>query len=997
MDESDVQSPDREETAGWARCPALPHNDSVQFKEMKLMRGPKAFLIGVSVVAIALSNAAGQQFNLSGRIVDANNNALKNISVTLSGPQAASSRTDANGNFGFSNVQGGGNYTITPADSSLIFSPGSVALNALSSSQSTVNFTGTINAFPLPSPTPSDDFSGNTLDPNRWQLGTLTQPAAAFDPNITAAQQNGQLIVTPKPSVSGLHYNGYVSSTAFDFFLGTAAVEVVQIAGGGAQTIFAIGSDSDNYFRFVAGTAANLVFEVRQNGQTRNVAIPYDPVAQRFWRFTHDSGGSTNGSIVFETAPDNLNFTQRFGATVQKPINAMQAELSGGTSTVVTNPGQAVFDNYQLGNLNDIFSTSFFVGQNFRDFINRRPDIAGFQVLTNQITSCNGSAQCLDLARQNVSASFFLSREFQETGFYVIKLQRAAFGKLSSDATKRIGFSQFVIDAQAVGAGFVDGQAGADAVLDQNQTAYAQSVAGSSAFIAKYPITLSASAYVDTLFSTAGVTPTATERQTAIAAFGAGDTAGRAAALRVAARTDTVKNAEFNSAFVLMQYFGYLRRNPTDPPDSGDAGYQFWLGKMNAFNGDYIRSEIVRSFILSTEYIDRFARSTLGTPTGSNVTAQTRKAAVTFSNVAQAGNTTFTPIDPASAGMLPDAYRLCPGCPGYDIQTVTSYSPPVTVCFAVPASVDSQTFPATKLFHGENGVLVDRTTDHRTASDGTRQICGVVQSLSPFVVAQPRIAIPSKLLNIATRLRVQSGENVLIGGFIITGTDPKRVIIRGIGPSLSQFFSGTLSDPTLELFQGNTSLASNNDWKEAQAEIEATGIPPINDKESAIVRTLAPGSYTAILRGNAGSTGIGVVEVYDLDQNSNSKLANIASRGFVDTDNNVMIGGLIVGPVGGASAKVVVRAIGPTLTNFGIAGALQDPTLDLVNSNGVVLRANDNWKDSQEAAITATGLQPGDLRESALVETLAPGNYTAIVRGKNNTTGVGLVEVYNLQ
>jgi len=139
------------------------------------------------------------------------------------------------------------------------------------------------------------------------------------------------------------------------------------------------------------------------------------------------------------------------------------------------------------------------------------------------------------------------------------------------------------------------------------------------------------------------------------------------------------------------------------------------------------------------------------------------------------------------------------------------------------------------------------------------------------------------------------------------------------------------------------------------------------------------------------------VEVYDLDQTTNSKLANIASRGFVDTGDNVMIGGLIVGPAGGASAKVVVRAIGPTLTNFGIAGALQDPTLDLVNSNGVVLRANNNWKDSQEAAITATGLQPGDLRESALVETLAPGNYTAIVRGTGNTTGVGLVEVYNLQ
>lgn len=255
----------------------------------------------------------------------------------------------------------------------------------------------------------------------------------------------------------------------------------------------------------------------------------------------------------------------------------------------------------------------------------------------------------------------------------------------------------------------------------------------------------------------------------------------------------------------------------------------------------------------------------------------------------------------------------------------------------------------------------------------------------------------SRLLNIATRLRVQSGENVLIGGFIITGTGSKKLIIRGIGPSLAQFFNGTLGDPTLELFQGNTSLASNNDWKESQAEIEATGIPPTNDKESAIVRTLAPGNYTAVLRGNAGSTGIGVVEVYDLDQNTTSKLANIASRGFVETGENVMIGGLIVGPIGGASTKVVVRAIGPSLANFGIAGALQDPTLDLVDSNGATLRSNNNWKDSQQSEIEGAGLQPSDIREAALIETLAPGNYTAIVRGAGNTTGVGLVEVYNVQ
>ena len=217
-------------------------------------------------------------------------------------------------------------------------------------------------------------------------------------------------------------------------------------------------------------------------------------------------------------------------------------------------------------------------------------------------------------------------------------------------------------------------------------------------------------------------------------------------------------------------------------------------------------------------------------------------------------------------------------------------------------------------------------------------------------------------------------------------------------PSLAQFFNGTLANPTLELFQGSTLLASNDDWKESQqTEIEATGIPPSNDFESAIVRTLPPGSYTATLRGKNDTTGIGVVETYDLNATANSKLANIATRGFVETGDNVMIGGLIVGPNGGASATVVVRAIGPSLSNFGVAGALQDPTLDLVNSAGVVLRSNNDWRDSQEGQIIATGLAPSNDRESALIETLAPGNYTAIVRGVGNTTGVGLVEAYHLQ
>src|SRR5262249_12404744 len=185
----------------------------------------------------------------------------------------------------------------------------------------------------------------------------------------------------------------------------------------------------------------------------------------------------------------------------------------------------------------------------------------------------------------------------------------------------------------------------------------------------------------------------------------------------------------------------------------------------------------------------------------------------------------------------------------------------------------------------------------------------------------------AQALNLSTRLNVGTGDNVLIGGFIITGTDSKKVIVRGLGPSLAVNgvpLPDRLADPALDLYQGQTLLMSNNNWKDSQeTEIEATGIPPTDDLESAIVATLAPGSYTAILRGNNGGTGNGLVEVYDLDTTAKSTLANTSTRGLVQTGDNVLIGGFIVGD--GESDTVVVRAIGPSLADSGVADPLQDP------------------------------------------------------------------------
>ena len=256
----------------------------------------------------------------------------------------------------------------------------------------------------------------------------------------------------------------------------------------------------------------------------------------------------------------------------------------------------------------------------------------------------------------------------------------------------------------------------------------------------------------------------------------------------------------------------------------------------------------------------------------------------------------------------------------------------------------------------------------------------------------------SKALNIATRVFVDTGERVPIVGFIITGDVSKKVLLRGIGPSLAA--SGVpspLADPTLTLFdESGNILMTNDNWRDSQAtEIMATGIPPQNDLESAIVATLAPGRYTAVLAGKDGTTGNGLAEVYDLEPGTSSTLANLSTRGFVGAGDNVMIGGVIIGS--GDSPIVVVRAIGPTLASSGIVKPLLDPTVEVHDENGVVVGFNDNWKDSQMQAVSATRLAPTDDREAAIVAPfLTPGNYTAVVRGKDDTTGVALVEAYRI-
>ena len=256
-------------------------------------------------------------------------------------------------------------------------------------------------------------------------------------------------------------------------------------------------------------------------------------------------------------------------------------------------------------------------------------------------------------------------------------------------------------------------------------------------------------------------------------------------------------------------------------------------------------------------------------------------------------------------------------------------------------------------------------------------------------------ATSSRVLNISTRMRVDNGDNALIAGFIITGQAPKKVIVRALGTSLG--IAGALSDPTLSLNTGAETI-TNDDWRTNQEQaIISSSVPPTSNLESAIVATLEPGAYTAIMRGKNNSTGVGLLEVYDLEASSPAVLANISTRGLVQTGENVMIAGFIVGG-GTTDSRVVVRALGPSLAQSGVAAPLQDPTLQLIDGNGAVVKQNDNWQAdaAQAAELTTIGVAPANAAEAALVAAVPPGAYTAVVADKDGRSGTGLVEVYSV-
>jgi len=306
--------------------------------------------------------------------------------------------------------------------------------------------------------------------------------------------------------------------------------------------------------------------------------------------------------LVDDSYPEN---SEAFNVTLSSPLGSGAALGSPATTTVTITDS----DSATSANPSDI--PSFFVRQHYLDFLNREPDSAGLAFWTNQITSCGSDQACVEIKRINVSAAFFLSIEFQETGYLVYRMYKTGHGNFSN-APVPVRFSEFVADTQQIGQGVVIGQPGADQKLEANKLAFALDFVLRLRFIQDHPTSQTPGQFVDALFANAGVTPSGTERTAAINEFGGlpttADTLARARVLRRIAENATLKQQELNKAFVLMQYFGYLRRNPFDPPEptADFQGYNFWLNKLNQFNGNFVNAEMVKAFIISSEYRHRF-------------------------------------------------------------------------------------------------------------------------------------------------------------------------------------------------------------------------------------------------------------------------------------------------------------------------------------------------------------------------------------------------------
>ncbi|HEX7516017.1 MAG TPA: S8 family serine peptidase [Chthoniobacterales bacterium] len=382
---------------------------------------------------------------------------------------------------------------------------------------------------------------------------------------------------------------------------------------------------------------------------------------------------------------------------------------------------------------------------------------------------------------------------------------------------------------------------------------------------------------------------------------------------------------------------------------------------------------------------------------------------ITVSNIGDTGAVNVTMTDTLPAGVnfvsVTPSQGSCGGTSTVDcsLGSLPAISTVTVTLVVTPTVAGPLSNTASAPYQGDPFPFNNTATEFTTVLAATTPTPTPPGTPTPTPTPQSPTPTPipaAQAINLSTRMRVQTGDNIGIGGFIIAGTAPKHVLLRAIGPSLTQFgVPNVLADPVLELHgPGAFVTITNDNWRDTQeAAILATGIPPANDFESAIDATLAPGAYTAIVRGKNSTSGVGLIEVYDFSQAVLAKLANISTRAFVSTGDNIVIAGFMLGSNSGDD-RVVVRGIGPSLTAAGVPNALANPILELRDGNGALLVANNDWQDNpaQAAELTAAGLAPTNQLESGIATTLPPGLYTALLAGLNNGTGIGLVEVYDL-
>jgi hypothetical protein len=529
------------------------------------------------------------------QIVDANGHALPDVTVSLSGMEDQSGTTNLSGVHVLGDVPAGGDYTITPAKQNYTFSPESVDLAELQADQ-TITFTGTLasytisgrltangEALPLATVNLSGSQSSSTTtdEDGRYSFNVL-----ATGTYTVAPLKQSYLFSPPNMIFDDLGANQVANFSATlqtELAFSAATYSATEGAGTVSLTVNRTGDES---------TAAEVIYSgIDGSAQQRSDVVPI------IGRLRFAPGETTKSIVIFITDDARVEGNENLTVELSDLVNSVSGGNRAATLTIVDN-------DISEASPNPIDSAQFFVNQQYNDFLNRAPDAEGLTFWSNQITSCGTDAGCIADRRTNVSAAFFLSIEFQQTGFLVYRLNEAAFAQPPKH------LKEFLLDTRTIGDGVIVNAPDWQSLLESNKTAFIESFVARPQFIEAYPLALTPAEFVNQLNSTAGSPLSADEINAAVAEFAGATTseavAARARVLRRVAENQSFSQRQLNPAFVLMQYFGYLQRNPSDAPDTNLDGYNFWLGKLNEFGGDFRRADMVKSFLVSAEYRSRF-------------------------------------------------------------------------------------------------------------------------------------------------------------------------------------------------------------------------------------------------------------------------------------------------------------------------------------------------------------------------------------------------------